>query len=341
MSDHVHILITGDEGKGRSFLLSKRRITSTIVCMIGLLLTFGITSFSTFHGIKTNTDLSNQVATLHNEINSLTGKLGKTTRSNEALAIQVSDLKVQNSMQEELFQQEKATLLNTAVTELEERSDMIERIMNSIGVDVKDTPVADSSNSGGPFIIPQENIGKELLYRSDSYLQTIHYVPLGRPVPGKVSSRYGHRTDPVNGKKGYHSGIDFRGRSGDPILATADGVVTKSFWNGGYGRYIEINHGNGFVTKFAHMKKILVKKGEKITRGQKIGLVGNSGRSTGSHLHYEICFNGKPINPSKFMHTQKLNQAATIKELNVDTKTKIKRLLVVENNPQPTSVLEK
>ena len=209
MSDHLHILITGDEGKGRNFLLSKRKIKSTIVCMAGLLLTFGITSYSTFHGIKTNADFSKQVATLHSEINSLTGKLGKTTSSNDALAIQVHDLKVQNSLQEELFQQEKATLLNTAVTELEERSDMIERIMCNIGVDIKDTPVADPSNSGGPFVMPQENIGKELLYRSDSYLQTIHYVPLGRPIPGKVSSRYGHRTDPVNGKKGSTRGLTY------------------------------------------------------------------------------------------------------------------------------------
>lgn len=341
MSDHLHILITGDEGKGRSFLLSKRQIKNTIVCMTGLLLTFGVTSFSTFHGIRTNAGLSNQVATLHSEINSLTAKLEKTTNNNEGLAIQVNDLNVKNSLQEKLFQQEKATLLNTAVTELEERSDMIERIMCNIGVDIKNTPVADSSNSGGPFIIPQENIGKELLYRSDAYLQTILYVPLGRPVPGTVSSRYGHRTDPVNGKKGFHEGVDLRGHSGDPILATADGTVTKSFRNGGYGKYVEIDHGNGFVTKFAHMKKRLVKRGEKVTRGQQIGQVGNSGRSTGSHLHYEICFNKKPVNPSKFMHTTKLNQAATIKELNADTKTKIKRLQVAKNDQKTTSISEK
>ncbi len=330
MSDHLHILITGDEGKGRSFLLSKRKIRSTVVCITGLLLTFGLTSYSAFNSSKINTNLSNQVAALHSKINDLSNKLTDTTNSNESLAGQVNNLKEQNSTQEELFQQEKATLLNTAVTELEERSNMIERIMCNIGVDIKDAPSVDSSNSGGPYVMPREDAGKELLYRSDKFLQTILYVPLGRPVPGRVSSRYGHRTDPVNGKRGFHEGVDLKGRSGDPILATADGTVTKAFWNGGYGKYIEIAHGNGYVTKFAHMKKMLVKKGDKVTRGQKIGQVGNSGRSTGSHLHYEICFNKKPVNPAKFMHTSKLNQAATIKELNAGTKSKVKHLLVAE-----------
>jgi len=330
MSDHLHILITGDEGKGRCFLLSKRKVKSTLVCAAALLLTFCLTSYSAFNGSKKNSALSGQVAALHSEISELRNKLGETTNNNQTLALQVNNLKEQNSKQKELFQQEQATLLNTAVTELEERSDMIERIMCNIGVNVKDTPAVDSSNSGGPFIMPQESVGKELLYRSDSFLQTILYVPLGRPVPGKVSSRYGHRTDPMNGKRGFHEGVDLKGRSGDPIHATADGTVTKAFWNGGYGRYIEIDHGNGYVTKYAHMKKLLVKKGEKVTRGQKIGQVGSSGRSTGSHLHYEICYNQKPVNPSKFMHPRKLNQAAAIKELLADKKTKVKHLTVLE-----------
>ncbi len=330
MSDHLHILITGDEGKGRCFLLSKRKIKSTLVCGAVLLLTFCLSSYSAFNGSRKNSALSSQVADLHREINELSNKLGETTNSNETLALRVNKLKEQNSKQKELFQQEKATLLNTAVTELEERSDMIERIMCNIGVNIKDTPAIDGSNSGGPFVMPQENVGKELLYRSDSFLQTILYVPLGRPVPGRVSSRYGHRTDPVNGKRGFHEGVDLKGHNGDPVLATADGTVTKAFWNGGYGRYIEIDHGNGYVTKYAHMKKLLVKRGEKVIRGQEIGQVGNSGRSTGSHLHYEICYKQKPVNPSKFMHPEKLNQAAAIKKLNADKKTKVKHLIVVK-----------
>ncbi|RUM43855.1 MAG: hypothetical protein DSY80_05145 [Desulfocapsa sp.] len=336
MSDHVHILITGDEGQGRSLLLSKRKIKGTVICIAALLFTFAVTSYSALYGIRTNANLSNQVAALHSKLSTLSSTLEKSATSNDALALQLNSLKEQNNTQEKLFRQEKATLLNTAVSELEERSAMIERIMCNIGVDIKDKAPADSSNSGGPFIIPQENVGKELLYRSDIYLETIHYVPLGRPVPGKVSSRYGHRTDPINGKRGFHTGVDLQGRSGEPILATADGVVRKALRNGGYGKYVEIDHGNGYVTKFAHMKKILVKRGEKVARGQQVGLLGNSGRSTGSHLHYEICFKGDPINPSKFMHTKTLNQVAAIKELNTDNKTK--RILLAKTSQQAAAI---
>ena len=340
MSDHVHILITGDEGKGRSFLLAKNKIKVAVTGASVFLLTFALISFSAYNSISTNITLSNQVAKLENRVKDLSGELNSTTDTNKSLALQVTDLKKQNSTQKELFQQEKATLLNTAVTELEERSDMIERIMCNIGVDIKDTPPADRSNSGGPYIMPQENVGKELLYRSDTFLDTIHHLPLGRPVPGSISSGYGHRIDPVNGRRGFHEGVDFRGRSGDPIKATADGTVVKAFRNGGYGKYIEINHGNGYVTKFAHLKKMLVKRGDKVKRGQVIAQLGNTGRSTGSHLHYEIVYKGKPVNPSKFMHAKKLKQAATIKTLSADTTVKVKHLQVATNDQAPPSPLE-
>ncbi len=337
MSEHVHILITGEEGKGRSFVLSKRKIKSTAACMAGLLLTFGFTSYSALRSIKANVDLNNEVASLNGTIDGLADELDQTTSSNKALALQVSELKDKNATQAELFKQEKADLLNTAVTELEERSDMIERIMTNIGVDVDDTPVIDSSNSGGPFVKPSDDIGKELLFRSDTYLNTIQFLPLGRPVSGSVSSKFGLRIDPLNNKRGFHTGVDLRGHTGDPIRATADGTVAKAFRNGGYGKYVEINHGNGYSTKYAHMNSITVKRGENVQRGQKIGTVGNTGRSTGSHLHYEICLHGKPINPSQFMHSYKLKQAAAIKTLTSDQKTKIKHRLVAKNNVQPES----
>ena len=340
MSDHLHILITGTGGKGRNFILSKYKLKRGILCIAGLLLTFSATSYYAFHSIKENVFLNNKSNVLNERITSLTDQLTKNETTNANLTLKISSLKERNSIQEEAFQLEKRTLLDTAVSELEERSNMIERIMCNIGVNIKDTPKIDSSNAGGPFLEPRENIGKELLFRSDKFLKTINVVPLGRPVPGQVSSRFGHRSDPVNGKNGFHSGVDLRGRTGDKISATADGVVSKAFRNGGYGKYIEIDHGNGYTTKFAHMHKLLVKRGDKITRGQTIGTVGNTGRSTGSHLHYEICLYDKPVNPAKFMYTNKLNQAANIAQLNTTKTKRLKHLLVLDNQQQPTPKAE-
>ena len=121
-----------------------------------------------------------------------------------------------------------------------------------------------------------------------------------------MTSRFGKRKDPVNKKRGFHTGLDFRGKRGEKIYATADGIVKKAFNNGGYGKYILISHGNGYTTSFAHMQTFLVKKGDRVKRGQLIGLVGNSGRSTGPHLHYEINLNKKPVDPGKFMKFAKL-----------------------------------
>jgi len=167
----------------------------------------------------------------------------------------------------------------------------------------------------------------------------MNFLPLGRPVPGDVTSRFGHRTDPINGKKGFHSGVDIRGRYGQKIMATADGIVTKSFINGSYGHYVEISHGNGYTTKFAHMKKRLVKRGEKVKRGQTIGTVGSSGRSTGPHLHYEICLNKKPLNPAKFMQVDKLVLPPIIK-LRATKKLKIKHKQVTMNTSSTPAALE-
>jgi len=128
-----------------------------------------------------------------------------------------------------------------------------------------------------------------------------------------------------------------RGRNGQKIVATADGKVSRAFFNGSYGRYIEINHGNGYSTKFAHMKKILVKRGDTVKRGQAIGTVGSSGRSTGPHLHYEVCLNKKPLNPSKFMRVDKLSQVTVIPRLIVGEKQKKPSSLTAKNTHTASS----
>lgn len=224
---------------------------------------------------------------------------------------QVTQLKEINEQQGIAFQEEKERLLSTTVSQLETRSKFIEDVITDIGIDIEPPVIKQSSKikgtqKGGPFIAAEDSKYDELLYRADNYLKTLKTTPLGRPVNTSVSSWFGKRRDPLNRKNAFHEGIDFRGRLGDPIRATADGKVIFAGKNGGYGNFIKISHGNGYTTSYAHMHRLFVRSGERVTRGQKIGSIGNSGRSTGSHLHYEVNLNGRPINPAKLMKVANL-----------------------------------
>ena len=135
----------------------------------------------------------------------------------------------------------------------------------------------------------------------DSNIQS-QILPEGSPVTGGwTSSLFGWRTDPISGKKGFHDGIDFAGRSGSNVSSVAAGIVTWSGKDSGYGRMVEISHGNGYVTRYAHNKKNLVAVGDKVEKGQKIAVMGSSGRSTGPHVHFEVVHNGRHVNPRKFV----------------------------------------
>lgn len=126
--------------------------------------------------------------------------------------------------------------------------------------------------------------------------------PFLLPVIGEISSAYGWRKDPFTGKRDFHHGIDIASPSGSEVFATEGGYVVFSGWKEGYGRMVEIEHKDGLSTIYAHNSKNLVKEGENVNRNQTIALVGNSGKSTGPHLHYEVRENGKPINPTKLTH---------------------------------------
>lgn len=131
----------------------------------------------------------------------------------------------------------------------------------------------------------------------------IQNVPLSSPltVGRRFTSGFGIRRDPINGKYSRHNGIDFAAPWASPVTATADGVVSYAGTRAGFGRLVEINHGNGLVTRYAHMNRITVKTGQKVTLHDKVGELGNSGRSTGPHVHYEVLFKGKPLNPRRFI----------------------------------------
>jgi len=127
-------------------------------------------------------------------------------------------------------------------------------------------------------------------------------VPGGRPVEaGYISSLYGQRTDPFDGNQANHQGIDFAAAPGTQVLAVADGIVSHTGLDGGYGRMIEITHGNGYVTRYAHNAKILVTPGQTVKRGDPVALMGSTGRSTGPHVHFEVLHDGRPMNPLSFV----------------------------------------
>ncbi len=131
-------------------------------------------------------------------------------------------------------------------------------------------------------------------------LNRLRTFPTGMPLmPGgfRLSSGFGMRTDPFTGMIGRHDGLDFTSAIGAPILATADGVVSRSGWEDTYGNIVEITHAEGFLTRYAHISTRLVKEGQRVKRGDRIAEVGSTGRSTGPHLHYEVFHQGRVINP--------------------------------------------
>ncbi len=126
--------------------------------------------------------------------------------------------------------------------------------------------------------------------------------PQGRPVKsGWISSYFGRRTDPFTGKPANHTGIDFAGKAGAAVVAVADGVVTWSAKRYGYGRMVEINHGNGYATRYAHNAENLVAVGDEVRKGQPVALMGDTGRATGPNLHFEVLRNGRRVNPVSFI----------------------------------------
>lgn len=140
------------------------------------------------------------------------------------------------------------------------------------------------------------------LDRLDTIRAKLGALPLTNPAPGMpVTSLFGFRRDPLFGTAAFHSGIDFRAAYGQRVTATAAGTVTKAGRFGGYGNMVEIDHGNGFTTRFAHLSRVLVHIGQTVAPGAPVGEAGSTGRSTGSHLHYEVRENGRAVNPVNFL----------------------------------------
>ncbi len=143
------------------------------------------------------------------------------------------------------------------------------------------------------------NVLDEVLVNEDTHAAS---EVRGRPVKwGWLSSPYGQRVDPITGKTAWHSGVDFAGRDGSDVIAVASGVVTFADQRHGYGKLIEISHANGLVTRYAHHKELLVQPGDVVKKGETIGVMGSSGRSTGPHVHFEVLKRGRSVDPAKYV----------------------------------------
>ena len=189
-------------------------------------------------------------------------------------------------------------------------------LFSDLGLNMAHMDVAGPrSGLGGPFI-PAKSPGanaspfERQIYRialtraqADKMTRTLALVPYRKPVVGQVefSSGFGVRSDPFLGRPAMHSGLDFRAATGDPVRVTANGKVVSAGWMGGYGRMIEVDHGNGLATRYGHLSAIGVKVGDYVKIGQVIGEVGSTGRSTGPHLHYETRVHGEAVDPQKFL----------------------------------------
>jgi len=317
MDEQLHIIIAGDRGKVFKLPCSKKKLCIVITTSIVALLVLTVTSICSFSLYTKNRKISNQIAGLQEKLQTSAELLAKHNKMTEKERQKVALLEQKSARLETAVQDEKESLLTAAVDELNKKSQLIEKIFGNIGIKLPKDKNNNAKHSGGPFIQPPEMARDELLFKADKYLKAIRYLPLGKPVEGPISSGFGKRSDPMNNRSAFHTGIDFRGDKGDKIYATADGVVANAFRNGGYGNYVLIDHGNGYTSAYAHMKKYLVHKGDRIKRGQLIGLIGNTGRSTGSHLHYEIALNGVPINPYKFLKAAKFAKKSASSDVSV------------------------
>lgn len=206
-----------------------------------------------------------------------------------------------------------------------ERVGNLEKVLARTGVDAKRLAAAEPAGqgaaggdygTGGPFVSlsaaeprgPQEPAFDPIAVFNtradhlDSLIVALRALPLAEPLASyEVTSPFGSRDDPFNEMIGFHEGVDLGAPPGSPVLATGDGVVISAGWHDRYGNLVEIDHGHGLTTRYAHLMRVLVRVGEHVQRGRAVGLLGSTGRSTGPHLHYEVRINDQPTDPMKFI----------------------------------------
>lgn len=296
-------------GKPRQINLSGRS-AAVYALLIGGLLGTAAFAGGYFYSAHTGSGVSyNEVASLTDELQSQRNAIATTRQQTEdtldALSIRVGQMNA------------RVIRLDALGRRLTEMADLEEGEFDFDTIPAIGGPEEEPIPSGSAVAVPEvlaamQDLDHQLDDREtqlgvlESMLMnqklSDRVYPQGRPVrSGWMSSYFGRRTDPFTGKPANHQGVDFAGKSGAEVVAVADGVVTWSSSRYGFGKLVEINHGNGYATRYAHNSENLVAVGEEVRKGQTVALMGDTGRATGPNLHFEVLRNGKRVNPANFI----------------------------------------
>jgi len=304
-SDKIHIILTGESGGSRTLLLDRRTLRRATFSLISLFAFLFAGTISGCYHWQEKSSLEQKLAeveqTSRMRQDQLLDELCESQK--ELRRIRLQKLRVIDQYESKLARLRKETE-QIYSGDIHKRAKLIKALMEEVGIrfDFEEDP----SHSGGLYIEANGNGEGTVMDEADRFVCFLQKLPLGRPVKGKISSLYGRRRDPLNHRKAFHAGLDFRGRRGDKVHVTGSGIVKRSGYQRGFGNCIVIDHGNGYETLYAHLSKRLVHKGDRVARDQVIGLVGSTGRSTGSHLHYEVHYRNKSVDPLKFLRIAKL-----------------------------------
>ncbi|WP_420565293.1 peptidoglycan DD-metalloendopeptidase family protein [Thalassobaculum sp.] len=257
--------------------------------------------------------LESNVRALKTDLRTVILERSAVAVDNDTLRAQVADLESTLDSERDAHRRELMEISERTHGQIAKVEDVIRR--TGLKLDkVVPLPREQATGKGGPFqeLAPDMSLSDEddalrveLERRLERWQQVVSFytaMPLAKPLEEYyITSYFGRRKDPINGRYSMHSGVDLAGPYKQEVTATAPGVVSFAGRRTAYGRVIDIDHGHGLVTRYAHLAKIKVKVGQRVDLGTTIALLGSSGRSTGPHVHYEVRYNDKPINPSKFM----------------------------------------